>query len=119
MFEIARTFAFEAAHFQPGAPVGHPNSRMHGHSFVAEIVLAGEPDGQGMIRDFDTLDTALNDTRAILDHGVLNEIEGLDKPTLEAIAVWIFRRLKPAYPELAAVTVRRPSLGHAATYRSA
>lgn len=119
MLEITKTFAFEAAHFQPGAPPGHPNARMHGHSFVAEVALAGTPDAEGMIRNLDDVDAALHDVRDALDHRLLNEVEGLAKPTLEALCVWIYARLKPSFPELTSVTVRRPSMGHACTYRDA
>ena len=118
MLEITKTFAFEAAHYQPGAPPGHPNARIHGHSFIAEVTLTGQPDGEGMIRDFDVLEAALDDARAALDHRFLNEVEGLEKPTLEALVMWIHARLKPILPEVSAVTVRRPSMGHACTYRS-
>lgn len=118
MLEITQSFVFEAAHLQPGAPIGHPNARVHGHSFVAEVTLAGEPDEHGMIQDFDVFTAALNDTREALDHHFLNEVEGLEKPTLEQLCVWIYRRLQPTLPAISAVTVRRPTLNHSCTYRA-
>ena len=118
MLEITKSFAFEAAHMQPGAPSDHPNARVHGHSFVAEVTLSGAPDDEGMIRDFDLFEIALNDARLALDHHFLNEVPGLERPTLEALVVWIYARLKPTMPEISAVTVRRPSLGHSCTYRT-
>lgn len=119
MLEITRIFTFEAAHTQPGAPAGHPNARVHGHSFLAEVTLSGKPNAAGMIRDFGSFDAALNAVHAALDHHFLNDVPGLSAPTLEGLAIWIHGQLNPALPELAAVTVRRPSLGQSATYRSA
>ena len=119
MLEITKSFTFEAAHFQPGAPPGHPNARVHGHSFIAEVTLSGAPDSHGMIRDLDDVEAALNDLRGDLDHRMHNDNAGLEKPTLEALCVWIYDRLKPVMPQIIAVTMRRPSMGHACTYRSA
>lgn len=119
MLEITKTFAFEAAHFQPHAPAGHPNARVHGHSFQAEVTLAGTPDPvHGMIRNLDDVETALVAVRDSLDHHLLNDVEGLERPTMEKLCIWIYDRLKPALPELVQVTVRRRSLGQSCTYRS-
>lgn len=117
MLEITRTFTFEAAHTQPGAPAGHPNARVHGHSFQAEVTLAGEPNAHGMVRDFGAFDAALETARVELDHHFLNDVPGLMAPTLEGLALWIYGKLASRLPELASVTVRRPSLGQSATYR--
>lgn len=117
MLEITRSFTFEAAHTQPGAPAGHPNARVHGHSFLAEVTLRGEPNAHGMVRDFGTFETALEAAREGLDHHFLNDVPGLMAPTLEGLALWIYGKLVAQLPELASVTVRRPSLGQAATYR--
>jgi 6-pyruvoyltetrahydropterin/6-carboxytetrahydropterin synthase len=117
MLEITQSFAFEAAHVQPGAPPGHPNARIHGHSFVAEVTLRGTPDEHGMIRNFDAVAAALADAQRALDHQFLNDVPGLEKPTMESMAVWIHDRLKPVLPEIAGVTMRRPSLGHSCCYR--
>ncbi len=120
MFEITKSFAFEAAHFQPHAPAGHPNARVHGHSFVAEVTLTGTPDPlHGMIRNLDDVEAGISGVRDDLDHHLLNEIPGLERPTMETLCRWIFDRLKPGLPEIVAVTVRRPSLGQSCTYRSA
>ena len=117
---ITKEFRFDAAHFLPTAPKGHPNSRMHGHSFVAAVTLEGAPDPvKGWIRDFADVDAAVADLRARLDHHLLNEIKGLELPTLERLARFIFDELKGALPEIASVTVSRHSLGEQATYRRA
>jgi 6-pyruvoyltetrahydropterin/6-carboxytetrahydropterin synthase len=120
MLEITKTFHFESAHFQPGAPAGHPNGRVHGHSYFCDVALAGKADPvTGMIRNLDDVDVALAGVRSQLDHHMLNEVAGLDLPTMERICLWIYERLKADLPELAAVTLRRPSLGQSCTYRSA
>ena len=120
MISICKEFRFDAAHFLPTAPKGHPNSRMHGHSFAVELTLEGEPDPvKGWIRDFADVERAIGDLRARLDHHLLNEISGLEVPTLERLARYIFDELKPVLPEIAIVTVRRASLGESCTYRRA
>lgn len=117
---ITKEFRFDAAHFLPTAPKGHPNSRMHGHSFVAAVTLEGTPDPvKGWIRDFADVDAAVSDLRARLDHHLLNEIKGLEVPTLERLARFVFDELKVSLPEIASVTVRRDSLGEQASYRRA
>ncbi len=120
VISISKEFRFDAAHFLPTAPTGHPNSRMHGHSFAAVLTLEGAVDAaHGWVRDFAEVETAIADLRARLDHHVLNEIKGLETPTLERIARFIFDALRVLLPELAAVTVRRDSLGESCTYRRA
>lgn len=115
--EITKTFSFEAAHHFAQMPEGHPYRRLHGHSFVAEVTLAGAPDPEmGWVADFAEVDRILDDVRAELDHRFLNEIEGLANPSLEKIAMWIAARLRPALPALTRVTIRRPSCGEACTF---
>jgi 6-pyruvoyltetrahydropterin/6-carboxytetrahydropterin synthase len=118
VISITKEFRFDAAHYLPTAPAGHPNSRMHGHSFAVAVTLEGVPDAlSGQIRDFAAIDAAVADVRERLDHHVLNEVEGLSLPTLERLSAWIFSALSPKLPELVSVTVRRDSLGEACTFR--
>ena len=120
MLSITKEFRFDAAHFLPTAPKGHPNSRMHGHSFVCAVTLEGAPDPvTGLIRDFADIDAAVADVRDRLDHHMLNEISGLELPTLERMSQFIFSALSQKLPELASVTVRRDSLGESCTFRRA
>ena len=120
MIEQAYTFGFEAAH-ELGANVGegHDYAHVHGHSFEVTVTLSGEPGPQGWLRDFAEVRAACEPVRAALDHRFLNRIEGLERPTLETLAAWIFARLAPALPELAAIGVARPSLRERITYRRA
>ncbi|HEY0525094.1 MAG TPA: 6-carboxytetrahydropterin synthase, partial [Stellaceae bacterium] len=106
-----------AAHFLPSAPEGHPNRRMHGHSFRLDVAVAGEPDPEtGVILHFAEFERALDEVREALDHRLLNEINGLQTPTLEHLVVWVAGRLAPKLPGLARVTVRRDSIGESCTY---
>ncbi len=118
MIEIFKEFTFEAAH-QLGQNVapGHRYGNLHGHSFKAEVYLRGEPDPQtGWICDLAEVEAVLEPIRKALDHRYLNEIEGLELPTLENITRWIFQRAAPALPTLHRVTVRRGTCGEGCTY---
>ncbi len=117
MIELSQEFSFDAAHFLDGAP---EYRRMHGHSFYAEVTLRGEPDPEtGFLRDLGEVDRALKAIREMLDHRLLNEVEGLGKPTLENLAKFIFDRARTTLPEVARVKLRRPSYGQTCTYQEA
>ncbi|MBU1209785.1 MAG: 6-carboxytetrahydropterin synthase [Alphaproteobacteria bacterium] len=114
---IYKDFTFEAAHYLPSAPPGHPNARVHGHSFRARIWVTGEPDpDSGVIVHFDDLSVAIADAREALDHRFLNEIEGLEVPTLERITAWLWHRLANRLPGLARIEVARDSCNEGCVY---
>jgi 6-pyruvoyltetrahydropterin/6-carboxytetrahydropterin synthase len=114
---VYKEFFFEAAHFLPSAPPGHPNSRVHGHSFRARISIDGEPDPEnGMVMHLDDLELALADVHDALDHRFLNEVEGLEAPTLERIAVWLWDRLHNKLPGLAEIEIMRESCQEGCIY---
>ena len=105
--EIYKEFTFEAAHRLPFVPEGHKCARLHGHSFMVRISVSGDVDAQsGWIMDFGDLKTAFHPLWKQLDHHYLNEIPGLENPTSENIAIWIWQRLQPALPQLSRVEVR-------------
>jgi 6-pyruvoyltetrahydropterin/6-carboxytetrahydropterin synthase len=105
--EIFKEFTFEAAHRLPQAPPGHKCARLHGHSFRVEIAVRG-PVGaaSGWVMDFAALKAAFQPLYDQLDHTYLNEVAGLENPTSELLARWIWRRLWPTLPSLARVVVR-------------
>lgn len=103
---LSRSFRLEAARRLPRLPPSHPCSRLHGHSFVVEVELAGVVDPDlGWLVDYDDIAKAWAPVAAALDHRMLNEVDGLDNPTSEHLARWIHERLSPALPALCAVSV--------------
>ena len=114
---IYKEFRFEAAHFLPTAPVGSPNARVHGHSFRARVAIDGEPDPvTGVLVHFDDIEAALAETRDALDHRFLNDVEGLESPTLERIAMWLWDRLHNRLPGLAEIQISRDSCHEGCIY---
>jgi 6-pyruvoyltetrahydropterin/6-carboxytetrahydropterin synthase len=105
--EIFKEFTFEAAHRLPHAPPGHKCARLHGHSFRVELHIVGSVGREsGWVMDFAEIKTAFQPLYDQLDHNYLNEIEGLENPTSERLARWIWRRLRPRLPGLTRVVVR-------------
>jgi 6-pyruvoyltetrahydropterin/6-carboxytetrahydropterin synthase len=104
--ELRKTFQFEAAHLLPRLPRTHKCRRLHGHSFKVEIVVAGECDPRlGWLMDYAEISRVFRPIWEKLDHRYLNELPGLQNPTSEEIAAWIWKKLKPKLPLLAEVIV--------------
>ena len=114
---IYKEFRFEAAHFLPTAPVGSPNARVHGHSFRARVTIDGVPRADtGYVFHFDELAQTMAEAQDALDHRLLNEVEGLEAPTLERIAIWLWNHLQNRVPGLAEIEIARDSCGEGAVY---
>jgi 6-pyruvoyltetrahydropterin/6-carboxytetrahydropterin synthase len=103
---LVHDFRFEAAHRLPKVPPSHKCARLHGHSFRVELAVAGPVDEDtGWFIDFQRLFDAWKPLQEQLDHHYLNEVRGLENPTSEVLARWIWDRVKPALPQLVRVTV--------------
>lgn len=107
IMDIFKEFNFEAAHRLPNVPEGHKCARLHGHSFSVRLTVSG-PVGKesGWVMDFATIGEAFKPIWQQLDHYYLNDVPGLENPTSENIARWIWDRLKPALPELSSIEIR-------------
>jgi len=104
--EIFKAFTLESAHRLPNVPEGHKCARVHGHSFRVEIHVRGPLDPQlGWVMDFADVKAAFEPLFLQLDHRYLNDVPGLENPTSEHLARWIWQRLQPALPQLCAVVV--------------
>jgi len=104
--ELRKTFQFEAAHLLPHLPEGHKCRRLHGHSFQVDVVVAGECDPHlGWVMDYADISKAFQPIWRQLDHHYLNDITGLENPTSENVAAWIWDLLKPELPLLTEIVV--------------
>ena len=104
---LVKEFGFEAAHRLPRVPPGHKCARLHGHSFRLSVTVSGTVDpGTGWLMDFaDLRDVVQPLLEAELDHRYLNEVPGLDNPTSENLAAWLWQRLEPRLPGLTELRV--------------
>jgi 6-pyruvoyltetrahydropterin/6-carboxytetrahydropterin synthase len=104
--DIFKVFTVEAAHRLPHVPEGHKCARLHGHSFRIELHLSGPVDPQaGWVMDFADVKAAFKPIYERLDHHDLNDIPGLENPTSEQLAKWIWDQAKPLLPLLSAIVV--------------
>jgi 6-pyruvoyltetrahydropterin/6-carboxytetrahydropterin synthase len=103
---LTKDFFFESAQTLPKAPAGHKCANMHGHSFKVEVSVEGEVDiDTGWLYDHAQISEAMNPLVAQLDHAYLNDIPGLENPTIELMAAWFWRKLAPLCPGLCEIVV--------------
>ncbi len=91
---IGRTYRFESAHHLPLLPDGHQCKNMHGHNYRMDLVVRGEIDERGFIKDFAEIDAEVDPLIRLVDHKLLNDVEGLENPTAEVIAAWFYERIE-------------------------
>ncbi|MDE2181573.1 MAG: 6-carboxytetrahydropterin synthase QueD [Alphaproteobacteria bacterium] len=90
---IGRCYRFESAHFLPKVPEGHRCRNLHGHNYRVEVVVRGPIDTRGFVRDFAEVDADMAPLLALVDHKLLNDVDGLSNPTAERIAHWFLDRM--------------------------
>jgi len=106
MFELVKTFRFEAAHSLPNVPPGHKCRRLHGHSYRVDVHVRGKPDERtGWVIDFGEIKRIVEPVLNELDHRCLNELPGLENSTSERLCEYLWRRIAPSLPGLSAVAV--------------
>ena len=116
MWELTKSFRFEAAHFLKGTTFGAASEEIHGHSFRAEVSVRGTADpATGMVLDLGLLERSMEEVRKTLDHKLLNRIEALETPTLENLSRFIFERIQHT-GKVTRVSVHRDSCNESCTY---
>ncbi len=114
---LTKEFFFEAAHTLPKVPADHKCARMHGHSYRIEIAVEGEVDPEmGWLYDHSLLSRAMDPICDRLDHQYLNDIPGLENPTVENLAGWLWAQLKPQCPGLCEIVIQETPTARC-TYR--
>ncbi|MEL7121323.1 MAG: 6-carboxytetrahydropterin synthase QueD [Bacteroidota bacterium] len=102
--EIYKQFTFDSAHWLPNVPEGHKCKNMHGHTYIIRIYVEGDLDEKlGWVIDFAEIKAIWKPLEKMLDHKVINDIPGLENPSAENIAIWIWRKLKPQLPGLSRI----------------
>ena len=104
---IEKEFSFDSAHFLPYVADDHKCRRIHGHTYYVIITVEGQLDPKkGWLVDFGDLKTIVKPLIDSLDHRLLNTIPGLENPTAENIAIYIYNKLKPDLDILQSIEVR-------------
>ncbi|HEV7691625.1 MAG TPA: 6-carboxytetrahydropterin synthase [Hyphomonadaceae bacterium] len=117
MFEISASASFEASHYIEAEAGAAHYRRVHGHSFVVTASVARQtPDAEGWVMDLGQLEGLLRTILSELDHAVLNDIPGLEKPTFENILLWIEAKMKAAGVSPSRLEIERPTLRQRAVY---
>jgi len=117
MYTIYKEFHFDAAHFLPATPVTHKCHKLHGHTYRVTVYLSGETlDENGWLVDFGELKRIFKPIESQLDHSLLNDIPGLENPTSEVLAKWIFDQLKADLPHLTEIKIQE-TLSSGCSYR--
>jgi 6-pyruvoyltetrahydropterin/6-carboxytetrahydropterin synthase len=116
MWELTKSFRFEAAHALSGTTLGNASEEIHGHSLRAEVTLRGTPDpATGMVLDLGLLQRSMAEVQKMLDHKLLNRVEELGPPTLENLSRFVWERVQHTGP-ITRVSIYRDSCNESCTY---
>jgi 6-pyruvoyltetrahydropterin/6-carboxytetrahydropterin synthase len=105
VLKIYKDFTFDAAHFLPKVGSDHKCKRLHGHTYRLRVWCSGPTDEHGWIIDYGEIAAAIRPILDTLDHRLLNDLPGLENPTTENLAPWLYERLKPSLPLLTAIEI--------------
>jgi 6-pyruvoyltetrahydropterin/6-carboxytetrahydropterin synthase len=110
---IFKVFYFDSAHFLPNVPENHKCRQMHGHTYKLIVFIEGDnKNNLGWVMDFAELKNVINPIIDVIDHKVLNEITGLENPTCENIAKWLWVKIKVKIPALSKIELHEtPTTG--------
>jgi len=98
---IFKEFTFDSAHSLPNVPEGHKCKAIHGHTYRLKVIIEGDLDPHlGWVMDFSDLKNVVKPVIDQIDHKYMNELKGLENPTCEAIAIWLWNKIKPSLPLL-------------------
>ncbi len=109
---IFKKYYFDAAHYMAEFEENHNYRKMHGHSFEVTVKLKGDINRKNnWVMDLEELDSFVDPELSKLDHSILNEVDGLEKPTSENIAKWLWSKLIKKIPNLDSIEINRPRIG--------
>lgn len=104
---VFKQFTFDSAHFLPNVDDNHKCRSVHGHTYILTIYIEREPDKNlGWVMDFAEIKSAVLPVLKIIDHKMLNDIPGLENPTCELIAKWLWEKIKSLIPSMNKIELR-------------
>lgn len=116
--KLTQTFYFEAAHTlkrrMTDVHTMLKSETIHGHTYHASISIEGEPDQDGIVKDFNSIGLMVDYVKSHLDHKFLDEIDDLGRPTMENLCLFIAKKAKQL-KGLCEVTVERRASGDKCT----
>jgi 6-pyruvoyltetrahydropterin/6-carboxytetrahydropterin synthase len=104
---LYKDFTFDSAHFLPNVPEGHKCGQLHGHTYHLRVFVKGTvKNEEGWVIDFTELKAVVESVVKVIDHKVLNDIEGLQNPTSELLSIWLWENIKPELPLISRIELK-------------